>query len=73
MDMQPLPEQVYVDREMWEKIVLNLISNALKFTMHGHISVSLSAPSSGTLCFFVSLSLFCICPSPSLPAPDRPH
>jgi signal transduction histidine kinase len=53
---------------MWEKIVLNLISNALKFTMHGHISVSLSAPSSGTLCFVVSLSLFCICPSPSLSA-----
>lgn len=35
-----------VDKEMWEKIVLNLISNALKFTMHGHIAVTLSTPAS---------------------------
>ncbi|MBD1824116.1 response regulator [Cyanobacteria bacterium FACHB-DQ100] len=37
----PLPEPVYVDREMWEKIVLNLLSNAFKFTFAGQISVSL--------------------------------
>jgi signal transduction histidine kinase len=37
---------VLVDKEMWEKIVLNLISNALKFTMHGHIAVTLSTPAS---------------------------
>ncbi|MEP0912730.1 ATP-binding protein [Leptolyngbya sp. GB1-A1] len=37
----PLPEPVYVDREMWEKIVLNLLSNAFKFTFEGQISVSL--------------------------------
>ena len=36
-----LPEPVYVDREMWEKIVLNLLSNAFKFTMVGEITVSL--------------------------------
>ena len=28
-------------REMWEKIVLNLLSNAFKFTFEGRISVSL--------------------------------
>ncbi|WP_459195251.1 ATP-binding protein [Nostoc sp. FACHB-892] len=36
-----LPAPVYVDREMWEKIVLNLLSNAFKFTMAGEITVSL--------------------------------
>ncbi|MBD2310186.1 response regulator [Desertifilum sp. FACHB-1129] len=37
----PLPEPVYVDREMWEKIVLNLLSNAFKFTFEGEITVTL--------------------------------
>ena len=37
-----LPEPVYVDRTQWERIVLNLISNAFKFTFRGQIRVSLS-------------------------------
>ena len=41
VDCPPLPEAVYVDREMWEKIVLNLLSNAFKFTFEGEIKVSL--------------------------------
>lgn len=41
IDCPPLPEPVYVDREMWEKIVLNLLSNAFKFTFDGEITVRL--------------------------------
>ncbi len=41
VEADPLPSPVYVDREMWEKIVLNLLSNAFKFTWDGQITVGL--------------------------------
>ena len=41
VDCPPLDQPVYVDRELWEKLVLNLLSNAFKFTFDGEIEVAL--------------------------------
>lgn len=49
VDCPALPEQVHVDREMWEKLVLNLISNAFKFTFSGEVSVAVRADADSAL------------------------
>ena len=49
VDCAPLPEPVYVDREMWEKIVLNLLSNSLKSTFEGEIRVTMRSTDSQAL------------------------
>ena len=49
VDCKPLPDAVYVDPEMWEKIVLNLLSNALKYTYRGRIDVRLAADDASTV------------------------
>ena len=43
VDCAPLPEPVHVDVAQWERIVLNLVSNAFKFTLDGEIAVRLRA------------------------------
>ena len=41
VNCDPMPGPLLIDREMWEKIVFNLLSNAFKFTLEGEIEVAL--------------------------------
>ena len=43
IECPPLARPVFVDPAMWEKVILNLISNAFKFTLSGAIAVRLTA------------------------------
>ena len=44
VDCHPGGEPVFVDVDLWEKIVLNLLSNAFKFTLSGSVTVTPERP-----------------------------
>ncbi|HYC86788.1 MAG TPA: ATP-binding protein [Chryseosolibacter sp.] len=41
IDIEDISHPIYADRIMWEKIVLNLLSNAFKYTLKGSVTISL--------------------------------
>ena len=68
IECSKLSHPALVDRDMWEKVILNLLSNALKFTFEGGITVAVRAGSdSGTAEVVVSDT------GTGIPAAELPH
>ncbi len=68
VDCAPLPAPVHVDRDMWEKVVLNLLSNAFKFTFEGEIAVAVAISGDGR-----SAELIVRDSGTGMPAKELPH
>ena len=54
VECAPMSEPVHVDRSMWEKVVFNLLSNALKFTLEGGVSLRIRSAAGGRIAFEVT-------------------
>jgi signal transduction histidine kinase len=61
-----IDEHVYVDRDLWEKIVFNLLSNAFKFTFAGEIEIELRKAGN-------AVELMVRDTGTGIPAEDVPH
>lgn len=46
---ESLNAPAYIDRQMWEKVVFNLLSNAFKYTLKGSISITLKQEGNNAL------------------------
>jgi PAS domain S-box-containing protein len=68
LDVQALPRPVHVDRDMWEKVVLNLLSNALKFTFDGEIAVEVRPSADNAMAVLVVRDT-----GTGIPAAELPH
>lgn len=66
IDCPPLATPVQMDQEAWETIILNLMSNAFKFTFQGQISIALRASGPNILLTVSDTGI-------GVPASDRPH
>jgi PAS domain S-box-containing protein len=68
IDCPSLQQPVYLDWDMWEKVILNLISNAFKFTFQGEISIE-TKPSPDGSCAEVTIRDT----GTGIPAEELPH
>ncbi|RBY82820.1 histidine kinase [Blastococcus sp. TF02A-26] len=66
VDSPPLARTAYVDPRMWEKIVLNLVSNAVKYTFVGSIAVALRGADDGLVLQVSDTGV-------GIPADELPH
>jgi signal transduction histidine kinase/DNA-binding response OmpR family regulator len=66
VDCAPLPQPVYVDPNMWERVVLNLVSNAFKYTLEGSIEVMVRSSEAAVELLVVDTGV-------GIPAAELPH